>query len=113
MHDHIILELAMALAATIATQGAGTPLGGSLAGSLSATGAMATAISGMTAATFTALCSKAALAVLNHQGDISRAAKSLLTKETLKSRGVDAAIIGLTGVGAKPSGFVGHYHETS
>ena len=65
---------------------------------LSTTGAI---ISGMTQAAFMTLCSQAGLSLLNAEGDIGKAAKSLASGYTLKAIAISMASAGLTqGIGA-------------
>ncbi len=94
------LAAVIALAVTIATQGAGTWLGGQVAGAagLTTTTSLTTAgtfVAGATTAAFTSLCSQAAIAVVANKGDIGKAANSLANSNTLKSIVMAAASGGL------------------
>jgi hypothetical protein len=93
----------IALAVTIATQGTG-------AGLLGTTGVISSA---MANAAFSTLCSQAAVALATNNGDIGRAAESLANTDTLKSLGVEVALAGLTGVGAKPDTFIGYFAQAA
>jgi len=78
----------IALAAGIATYGTGTWLGGvaassaGLTTSLTATGAV---LAAATSAAFTSLCSRAAVDLVTHQGNIGRAADGLAGSDTFRS----------------------------
>jgi len=104
----------IALAATLATSGAGTALGGTVAGSAGLTTSVTVAgmttttltgagavVSTMTAAAFTSLSAGAAVALARHNGNIGKAARSLSNSETLKSAALNAVTAGvIKGLGA-------------
>jgi hypothetical protein len=96
------LAAVVALAVTIATNGAASHLGAMMASGM--TGVTATVVSGMTATAFTSVCSQAALALLANEGDLGKAAKSLASTASLKSLLADVVTTGLVGSGGSQAG---------
>lgn len=90
------LAVVVVLAVSICTVGAGAALGAAAAGAMSASGALATVITGMTAAGFTSLCSQAALALLSNEGNPIKAAESLASTRTLETLGISMLTAGVT-----------------
>lgn len=114
------LAAVVALAVSICTLGTGAAAAVGLFAASCTTGLTATVVSGMAAAAFTSLCSQGALALLNNQGDIRKAAKSLACTDTLKSIGISVLSAGLTAslsdtfnIPTDPKGFVDHLHTSS
>ena len=98
----VALSALIALAATIATQGAATWLSTTMVTAAAVTTATATAvIGGMSSALVASLASRAALALANCNGDFGQAAKSLVSEDAFKDLGISMATAGvLEGVGA-------------
>jgi hypothetical protein len=108
-------SIVLALAISIATSGLASGLGLSAATAagqtatvtaLNAAGVMAqttvistttgAVISGMTAAAFTGLCTQSAFAIINSQGDLGKAARTLASSQTLKSIAFNTITGGIT-----------------
>lgn len=98
----VALSALIALAATIATQGAATWLSTTMVTAAAVTTATATAvIGGMSSALVASLASRAALALANCNGDFGQAAKSLVSEDAFKDLGISMATAGvLEGMGA-------------
>ena len=92
------LSMVVSLAVSMATAGTGMSLGMTVAGvTPAATATVAQAfVMGAVQATFTGVCSSAAVALLTHNGHVGKAVQDLVRQENLKSLGISAVIQGTT-----------------
>jgi hypothetical protein len=88
------LAAIVAIAASIATAGAGSAIAASLYGAV--TTGLTSILSSMTAAAFSSICSQAAVALVSCKGDPLKAAEFLASEESLKSLGISVITAGAT-----------------
>ncbi|MDP2194292.1 MAG: DUF637 domain-containing protein, partial [Alphaproteobacteria bacterium] len=86
--------LVIALAVSLATSFTASGFGATMASGFS--GATAACVSGMSQAAFMGVCSQSAVALINHQGHIGKAAQQLTSKHALKSLGLSIVSAGIT-----------------
>ncbi len=86
----------VALGITLATAGMGSGAGLSIGNAMALGSGTTGVLSTMSAAGFSALCSQSALLILQHEGDLGKAAQSLASDKTLKNVVMSMATAGLT-----------------